>query len=324
MLEILLTGTNLKKHYPVSKGFFSKEKFIVHALDGIDINIREKETMGLVGESGCGKTTTGRLLIGLIKPTSGSVQFMDKNIFELDKIELNKIRKDMQIIFQDPYASLNPRKTIRNILSRPFIVHEKNQGDLENKILELLETVGLSPSYRYIDRYPHEFSGGQRQRIVIARALALHPKFVVADEAVSSLDISIKAQILNLMKDLGKKMGTTYLFISHDLSVVRFFCDKVMVMYLGKIVESADVEELFTSPFHPYTKSLLSATPIPNPRTTRSAERIVLSGEIPSSINLPKGCRFNTRCSLVHPKCLKEEPVLIKKEKTRMVACHLF
>jgi oligopeptide/dipeptide ABC transporter ATP-binding protein len=320
----MLKATGLKKHYPVSKGFFSKENYVVHAVDGVDIEIKEQETTGLVGESGCGKTTVGRLLIGLLKPTSGSVQFMGSNIFDLDKGELDKLRREMQIIFQDPYASLNPRKTVRQILSRPFIVHDRAQGDLENKILDLLETVGLSPAHRYIDRYPHEFSGGQRQRIAIARALALHPKFVVADEAVSSLDLSVKAQILNLMKALGEKFGTTYLFISHDLSVVRSFCDKVVVMYLGKIVESADVDDLFTSPLHPYTKGLLSATPIPNPRATRSAERIVLSGDVPSPIDLPTGCRFNARCPMATQKCLEEEPALRKTGENHMVACHLF
>ena len=320
---MLVKATDLKKHYTISKGFFSNEKRVVHALDGVDIEIKEHETVGLVGESGCGKSTVGRLLIGLIKPTSGTVEFMGSDIFELEKDELNKIRKDMQIIFQDPYASLNPRKTVRQILSRPFIVHNRAQGDMGKTILNLLEEVGISPAHRYIDRYPHEFSGGQKQRVAIARALALQPRFVVADEAVSSLDISIRAQILNLMKGLGDKFGTTFLFISHDLSVVRSFCDKVLVMYLGKIVESADVDTLFTSPLHPYTKALLSATPIPNPRSTRNSERIVLSGDVPSPINIPVGCRFNTRCPHAFEKCRKEEPVLKEKGES-CVACHLY
>ena len=320
---MLMKATNLKKYYNISKGFFSQEKSVVRALDGVDIEIMEHETVGLVGESGCGKSTLGRLLIGLIKPTSGTVQFKGSNIFELEKGELIKIRKDMQIIFQDPYASLNPRKTIRQILSRPFIVHNRAQGDMENTILNLLEEVGISPAYRYIDRYPHEFSGGQKQRIAIARALALQPTFVVADEAVSSLDISIRAQILNLMKDLGAKFGTTFLFISHDLSVVRSFCDKVIVMYLGKIVESANVNALFTSPLHPYTKALLSATPIPNPKTTRNSERIILSGDVPSPMNIPVGCRFNPRCPYAFEKCREEEPILKTKGES-CVACHLF
>ena len=320
---MLVKAKDLKKHYTVSKGFFSNEKRVIHALDGVDIEIREHETVGLVGESGCGKSTVGRLLIGLIKPTSGTVQFMGSDIFELEKEELIRVRKDMQIIFQDPYASLNPRKTVRQILSRPFIVHGRAQGDMEGKILSLLEEVGISPAHRYIDRYPHEFSGGQKQRIAIARALALQPRFVVADEAVSSLDISIRAQILNLMKELGDKFGTTFLFISHDLGVVRSFCDKVIVMYLGKIVESTDVDILFTSPLHPYTKALLSATPVPNPRSTRSSKRIVLSGDVPSPANIPEGCRFNTRCPYAFDRCREEEPVLRRKGES-CVACHLY
>lgn len=320
---MLVKAKDLKKHYTVSKGFFSNEKRVIHALDGVDIEIREHETVGLVGESGCGKSTVGRLLIGLIKPTSGTVQFMGSDIFELEKEELIRVRKDMQIIFQDPYASLNPRKTVRQILSRPFIVHGRAQGDMEGKILSLLEEVGISPAHRYIDRYPHEFSGGQKQRIAIARALALQPRFVVADEAVSSLDISIRAQILNLMKELGDKFGTTFLFISHDLGVVRSFCDKVIVMYLGKIVESTDVDTLFTSPLHPYTKALLSATPVPNPRSTRSSKRIVLSGDVPSPANIPEGCRFNTRCPYAFDRCREEEPVLRRKGES-CVACHLY
>jgi oligopeptide/dipeptide ABC transporter ATP-binding protein len=322
-MKVLVKAKDLKKHYTVSKGFFSNEKRVVHALDGVDIEIREHETVGLVGESGCGKSTVGRLLIGLIKPTSGTVHFMGSDIFELEKDELIRVRKDMQIIFQDPYASLNPRKTVRQILSRPFIVHGRAQGDMERKILSLLEEVGISPAHRYIDRYPHEFSGGQKQRIAIARALALQPRFVVADEAVSSLDISIRAQILNLMKELGDKFGTTFLFISHDLGVVRSFCDKVIVMYLGKIVESTDVDTLFTSPMHPYTKALLSATPVPNPRSTRSSKRIVLSGDVPSPANIPEGCRFNTRCPYAFDRCREEEPVLRRKGES-CVACHLY
>jgi len=320
---MLVKAKDLKKHYTVSKGFFSNEKRVIHALDGVDIEIMEHETVGLVGESGCGKSTVGRLLIGLIKPTSGTVQFMGSDIFELEKEELIRVRKDMQIIFQDPYASLNPRKTVRQILSRPFIVHGRAQGDMEGKILSLLEEVGISPAHRYIDRYPHEFSGGQKQRIAIARALTLQPRFVVADEAVSSLDISIRAQILNLMKELGDKFGTTFLFISHDLGVVRSFCDKVIVMYLGKIVESTDVDTLFTSPLHPYTKALLSATPVPNPRSTRSSKRIVLSGDVPSPANIPEGCRFNTRCPYAIDRCREEEPVLRRKGES-CVACHLY
>lgn len=320
---MLVKAKDLKKHYTISKGLFSNEKRVVHALDGVDIEIREHETVGLVGESGCGKSTVGRLLIGLIKPTSGTVQFMGSDIFELEKDELNKIRKEMQIIFQDPYASLNPRKTVRQILSRPFIVHDRAQGNMESTILSLLEEVGISPAHRYIDRYPHEFSGGQKQRIAIARALALQPRFVVADEPVSSLDISIRAQILNLMKGLGDRFGTTFLFISHDLGVVRSFCDKVIVMYLGRIVESTDVDTLFTSPLHPYTKALLSATPVPNPRSTRNSERIVLSGDVPSPVDIPVGCRFNTRCPYAFDKCREEEPIL-RRTGESCVACHLY
>lgn len=324
VLNMLIRASGLKKYFPVSKGLFSKAEMFVHAVDGVDIDIKEKETTGLVGESGCGKTTLGRMLIGLIRPTAGTVQFMGSDIFELSRDEMRELRRDMQIIFQDPYASLNPRKTVRQILSRPFIVHDVAHGkELEEQILELLDTVGLGPAYRYIDRYPHEFSGGQRQRIAIARALALQPKFVVADESVSSLDLSVRAQILNLMKKLGSDFGSTYFFITHDLSVVRSFCDKVLVMYLGKIVESANTDDLFTTPLHPYSESLLSATPIPNPKLTREMERIVLTGDVPNPIDLPVGCRFNTRCPVAGPICCKSEPPLLDTGGNHLVACHL-
>ena len=321
---MLLEAEDLKKYYPLSTGIFSKKDQFVHAVDGIDLNIKEKETTGLVGESGCGKTTLGRILIGLIKPTAGSVRFNGQNIFELEKEKTRAIKRDMKIIFQDPYASLNPRKTVRQILRRPYIVNGQAYGEpLEDEILRLLETVGLSPAHRYVDRYPHEFSGGQRQRIAIARALALQPSFVVADEPVSSLDLSVRSQILNLMKDLGEKFDSTYLFITHDLSVVRSFCKRVLVMYLGKIVESAKVEDIFMRTLHPYTKSLLLATPIPNPVATRNREISVLRGDVPSPINVPSGCRFHTRCPIAEPRCSRVEPQLRKIHGEHYVACDL-
>jgi peptide/nickel transport system ATP-binding protein/oligopeptide transport system ATP-binding protein len=321
---MLVDVKNLVKYFPVKMGFFSRDNRYVHAVDDIDIEIKEQEVTGLVGESGCGKSTVGRILIGLMRPTSGRVRFLGRDIFDMDDgEELRRMRKDMQIIFQDPYASLNPRKTIRQILSRPYLIHGlSDREEIEDNILQLLERTGLTPPHRYLDRYPHEFSGGQRQRIAIGRALSLKPKFVVADEPVSSLDISLRAQVLNLMKELGEDFDTTYLFISHDLGVVRSFCDQVLVMYLGKIVESSNVETLFLEAEHPYTKSLLSATPIPHPKT-RDMDRIVLKGDVPSPIDIPKGCRFNTRCPFAMPICREEEPKLERIDKDHQVACHL-
>ena len=320
---ILVEAKNLKKYFPLPGGLFSKDKRVVHAVDGVDLTLNERDILGLVGESGCGKTTTGRLMLGLLRPTEGTVKFMGRDIFSMKGDEMRKLRKEMQIIFQDPFASLNPQKSVRQILSQPYRIHNIANGDeLSTKVAELLEDVGLTPASFYLDHYPHEFSGGQRQRIDIARALALKPRFIVADEPVSALDLSVRAQILKLLKNLSDRYKLTLLFITHDLSVVRSFCNRVAVMYLGKIVESADVDELFTNPLHPYTESIISATPVPNPRVTRSMKRIVLKGDIPSQIDLPTGCRFHTRCPKAFEKCLTEEPQLIDHANHK-VACHL-
>lgn len=317
--KIILEAKNLVKYFPLVGGFLGKKSY-VKAVDDISFNIMEGETFGLVGESGCGKTTTGRLLLRLIEPTAGSIYFKGYNISDLKESEMVDLRKEMQIIFQNPFASFNPRKTVEQILSDAFIIHKIS--DYRDRISELLEIIGLTPIHKFINRYPHELSGGQRQRLGIARAIALNPSFIVADEPVSSVDMSIRAQILNLMKDLQKKYGISYLFITHDLSVVRNMCSRIAVMYLGKITELARVNDLYNHPLHPYTKALLSATPIPHPKRTRSRERILLTGDVPSAINPPPGCRFHTRCPEVTPQCKEKEPPLVEVEKSRFVACH--
>ncbi len=318
----LVQVKELVKHFPVSKGIFTSSNRVVHAVDGVNLDIGEKETVGLVGESGCGKTTLGRLVLGLMKPTAGAVHFMGQSLFDLKEEELRRIRRDMQIVFQDPFASLNPRKTLRHILSRPFIVHGTSEsGSVDERVIEIVDAVGLSPAETYIDRYPHELSGGQRQRVGIARALALRPKFVVADEPVSSLDLSVRAQVLMLMKRLGAQFGCSYLFVTHDLSVVRSFCDRVAIMYLGEIVELSQVDDLFSAPAHPYTRGLLEATPIPNPKVTRSILRKPLTGEVPSQIDIPKGCRFHPRCPIASGECSKSEPQLQMLNSRHAVAC---
>ncbi|MDM8561588.1 ABC transporter ATP-binding protein [Candidatus Parabeggiatoa sp. HSG14] len=319
----LLTVKNLKKHFPVRSGFFSHISAWVKAVDDISFDVYAGETLGLVGESGCGKTTAGRALLRLIEPTSGEVYFDNKNLLKMKATELRQIRRQMQVIFQDPYSSLNPRMTIGNIVGEALKVHEIATGEaLKHRLEELLDRVGLSPSYH--SRYPHEFSGGQRQRIGIARALALNPTFIVCDEAVSALDVSIQAQIINLLRDLQAEYHLAYLFISHDLNVVQHIADRIAVMYLGKIVEIAPADTLFKSPKHPYTQALIAANPIPDPDIKHEAK--LLEGDVPSPVNPPSGCPFHTRCPSVMDKCKHIKPPLteIKKEgKSQIVWCHL-
>lgn len=308
--KVLLEVKNLKKYYHLRSGFlFQKSSGIIKAVDNISFNIKRGETFGLVGESGCGKSTTVRVILNLTPPTGGMVGYNGRDIFKLDKKQMFKTRKEMQIIFQDPYASLSPRMTIGDIISEPLEIHRI--GDKKSrmkKVKELLNTVGLNPEH--INRYPHEFSGGQRQRVGVARALALTPKLLLCDEPVSALDVSVQAQILNLLSDLQKEFDLTYLFIAHDLSVVKHVSDRIGVMYLGKIVEIADSEELYRKPLHPYTMGLLSSIPIPDPELERKRKRIVLEGDVPSPINPPSGCSFHPRCPNAQDICSREEPKL--------------
>jgi len=316
----LLTVTDLKKYYPRNTGWFTREEKWVHAVDGVSFEIQKGETLGMVGESGCGKSTTARLVLRLIEPTAGSVSFQGEKILTMDRKKLKALRREIQIIFQDPYASLNPRMRIDKILEEPFIIHGLGtRQERKQSVLWLLERVGLGPDA--LSRYPHEFSGGQRQRIGIARALATDPKFIVADEPVSSLDVSIQAQIINLLKDLQEEYHLSLLLITHDLNMVRYLSDRVAVMYLGKIVELARSDELFSHPLHPYTEALLSAIPVLDPVSRRA--RIVLEGEAPSPIDLPKGCRFYSRCPRRIPDCQKEDPPLLEISQGHHVACIL-
>ncbi|MDQ7827654.1 MAG: dipeptide ABC transporter ATP-binding protein [Armatimonadota bacterium] len=317
--DIILDVRNLYKYFPITKGFiFQKQVGAVKAVDGVSFTIRRGETLGLVGESGCGKTTTGRVILRLQEPTSGEVYFEGRNIFKLNKEEMRRLRRDMQIIFQDPYSSLNPRMTVGDIIGEPLEIHNLARGkEKVRRVQELLEVVGLSPYHA--NRYPHEFSGGQRQRIGIARALAVNPKLIICDEPVSALDVSIQAQVLNLLEELQKEFGLTYLFIAHDLSVVKHISDRIAVMYLGRIVEIADADELFTNPQHPYTEALLSAVPIPDPAIRR--ERIILPGDVPSPVNPPRGCRFHTRCLYAQESCRIEDPPLLDVGGGHLVAC---
>jgi oligopeptide transport system ATP-binding protein len=322
---LLLETHELKKYFAVRKGIFARaEKKMVRAVDGLNLNIRNEETLGLVGESGCGKSTTAKLLLRLLEPTAGTITFDGRDVWRMNKRRSKELSKHMQMVFQDPYASLNPRKTVRQILSKPFRIHtDLSSREIEQRVIELLESVGLGPVNLYIDRYPHEFSGGQRQRVGIARAIAVRPRFIAADEPVSALDMSIRAQILNLMKELKTQLQLTLLYVSHDLATVRSFTDRVAVMYLGKVVESAPTEELYVNPLHPYTKGIFAATPIPNPRVTRSRKRFIITGEVPSPIDPPSGCRFHSRCPYAMAKCPDEEPPFVRFEKDHFVACYL-
>ncbi|MGE7918029.1 ABC transporter ATP-binding protein [Viridibacillus sp. NPDC093762] len=320
MTDILLEVKNLKKHFVQNKGILKGKKSVVKAVDGVDFFIFKGETLGIVGESGCGKSTTGKMIMQLLEPTEGEVFFEGTDIVKMPQSDIRHLRKEFQMIFQDPYASLNPGMKVREILREPFIIHGYNRKDIDAKVTELLKVVGLNTYHA--DRYPHEFSGGQRQRIGIARALALNPKLIVADEPVSALDVSIQSQILNLMKDLQKSFNLTYLFIAHDLSVVEHISDRIAVMYLGNIVELADKQSLYKEPLHPYTQALLSAIPVPNPKMKK--ERIILKGDIPSPADPPKGCVFHTRCPLVMESCKTIKPQLKEVESNHFVACHLY
>ncbi|MEK4484453.1 dipeptide ABC transporter ATP-binding protein [Psychrobacillus sp. FSL H8-0484] len=318
MTQNLLEVQNVKKYFPLKKSLFKKEQEFVKAVDGVSFFVKEGETLSIVGESGCGKSTTGRVLMKLLEPTEGRILFEGKDITDLNDDQIRPYRKEFQMIFQDPYASLNPRLTIKEIIEEPLIVHNYSKEKRAERIEELLEVVGLNKYHS--DRYPHEFSGGQRQRIGIARALAVHPKLIIADEPVSALDVSIQSQILNLLKDLQDQFKLTYVFIAHDLSVVEHISDRVGVMYLGRFVELASRDKLFTDPLHPYTKALLSAVPIPDPSLKR--ERIILKGDIPSPANPPSGCTFHTRCPFAQQECKERVPEFREVEEGHFVACH--
>ena len=320
--ETLLEVKNMKMYFPVTSGIiFQKKVADVKAVDNVSFTIAKGETLGLVGESGCGKTTTGRAILQLYKPTEGDVIFDGTRLNDLDNSSMRAMRRQMQIIFQDPYGSLNPRMTCGDIVGEPLIVHKltSGKGEYRDRVDELLQTVGLNPYMA--DRYPHEFSGGQRQRIGIARALAVNPSFIVCDEPVSALDVSIQAQVINLLEDLQEQFGLTYLFIAHDLSVVRHISDRVAVMYLGHIVEVADRNELYDNPLHPYTRALLSAVPIPDPIVEAERERIILTGDVPSPMNPPPGCVFHTRCPVMIDECQEEMPELREVQPGHWVAC---
>jgi oligopeptide transport system ATP-binding protein len=322
--EILVEVKNLKKHFPIMRGVLRRQVGAVQAVDGVSFNIYKGETLGLVGESGCGKSTTGRTILQLLEPTSGQVTYEGQELTALNRNEMRKARRHMQMIFQDPYASLNPRMSVGSIVGEPLQIHNiGNSQTRKERIQELLKVVGLNPYF--INRYPHEFSGGQRQRIGIARALATNPAFIVADEPISALDVSIQAQVVNLMDDLKAELGLTYLFIAHDLSMVRYISDRVAVMYLGRIVELSDRNEVFDHPLHPYTQALLSAIPVPDPEKEAKRQRLILEGDVPSPANPPSGCRFHPRCSYATEICKEEDPTfrnLGSDSRPHFVACH--
>lgn len=315
---VMLEVVGLKKYFPVGGGMLKKPQ-MNKAVDDVSFTIEEGETLGLVGESGCGKTTCGKTILKLYEPNGGNIIFKGEDITNLNRSQMRKYRREMSIIYQDPFGSLDPRMTVGGIISEPMEVHNLHpKEEREDQVAEIMAKVGLTPEQ--MNRYPHEFSGGQRQRIGIARSLAVDPDFIVADEPVSALDVSIQAQILNLMQDLQKEFGFTYLFVTHDLSVIKHICDRVAVMYVGKIVEMAPKEQLFGNPLHPYTEALLSAVPVPNPRLRR--KEIILKGDVPSTTNPPSGCRFHTRCLYAKDICAKQEPVFEEKERGHFAACH--
>ncbi|HMU92710.1 MAG TPA: dipeptide ABC transporter ATP-binding protein [Anaerolineales bacterium] len=320
--EVLLKVDDLKMHFPIYRGVFQRQVGAVHAVDGVSFDVMRGETLGLVGESGCGKSTTGRTVLQLYKPTAGNVVFDGVNLVGLKNEEMRKTRRKIQMIFQDPYASLNPRMTVADIISEPLMVHNVGTGkEIQERVAHLLELVNLNPAFA--TRYPHEFSGGQRQRIGIARALALQPSFIVCDEPISALDVSIQAQVVNLLEELQEQFNLTYLFIAHDLSMVRHISKRIAVMYLGVIMELAERDELYLKPLHPYTQALLSAVPIPDPVADSKRKRIILEGDVPSPVNPPSGCRFRTRCPIADKVCAESRPEFREVTPGHFVACHL-